>query len=99
MKTETLNYNHLIFYVNVFDFTESSEPENLGKCSHGGPRGTSGTSSTVTGGINKDTLNPTYSPHFTLHKTAAKAAIEHTKYFFVDPCKYNFIFKTNLRKF
>ncbi|KAJ8306799.1 hypothetical protein KUTeg_014883, partial [Tegillarca granosa] len=71
--------------IKIVDNHESSESENHGKCSHGGPQRTSGISSTVTGGINKDTLNPIYSPHFTLHKTAALAAIEHTKYFFIDP--------------
>ncbi|XP_061182849.1 von Willebrand factor A domain-containing protein 7-like [Saccostrea echinata] len=54
-----------------------------GKCSHGGPYSSS-TDHTVRGGINKETTDPQYSPHYSLHKDAALAAIEHTRYFFND---------------
>ncbi|KAL4228607.1 Von Willebrand factor A [Mactra antiquata] len=58
---------------------------NTGKCSHGGPRDTSAVTSAAVGGINKDSMDPGYSPHAHLHEKAAEAAIEHTRLFFEDP--------------
>ncbi|XP_062605379.1 von Willebrand factor A domain-containing protein 7-like [Saccostrea cucullata] len=54
-----------------------------GKCAHGGPN-ISSPDQTVKGGINKETTDPRYSPHCRLHKDAALAAIDHTRYFFCD---------------
>ena len=56
-----------------------------GKCSHGGPRDSSSTSQAALGGINKDSMDSSYSPHYHLHEKAAQAAIKHTTYFFGDP--------------
>ncbi|XP_052253774.1 von Willebrand factor A domain-containing protein 7-like isoform X2 [Dreissena polymorpha] len=56
-----------------------------GKCSHGGPRDSSATSSAAVGGINKDSMDTTYSPHHHLHEKAAELAIDHTRLFFEDP--------------
>ncbi|KAK3105201.1 hypothetical protein FSP39_019627 [Pinctada imbricata] len=55
-----------------------------GKCSHGGPQDSTSSTSAALGGINKDTGNPLYSPHFYLHTSAALTAIEHTRRFFSD---------------
>lgn len=57
---------------------------STGKCSHGGPRDSSSTKSAALGGINKDSMDPGYSPHHQLHEKAAEAAIEHTRFFFDD---------------
>ena len=58
-----------------------------GKCSHGGPRDSSSTSQAALGGINKDSMDSSYSPHYHLHEKAAEAAINHTRFFFGDPSK------------
>ena len=58
-----------------------------GKCSHGDPRDTSATTEAALGGINKDSMDTTYSPHHHLHEKAAEAAIKHTTYFFGDNSK------------
>ncbi|XP_067687797.1 von Willebrand factor A domain-containing protein 7-like [Haliotis asinina] len=62
------------------------EPQThqTGKCSHGGPNDTSSTTSAATGGINKDSNNPSLSPHYYLHQQAAEGAIRHTKFFLDD---------------
>ncbi|XP_046366074.2 von Willebrand factor A domain-containing protein 7-like isoform X2 [Haliotis rufescens] len=56
----------------------------LGKCSHGGRRDASGNDSAALGGINKDSILASLSPHHSLHEMAAQAAINHTAYFFLD---------------
>ncbi|XP_071088705.1 von Willebrand factor A domain-containing protein 7-like [Haliotis cracherodii] len=55
-----------------------------GKCSHGGPRDNSATTTAALGGINKDSTEPSLSPHHHLHLQAAQAAIHHTIHFFND---------------
>lgn len=44
----------------------------------------SATNSAALGGINKDSMDPNYSPHAHLHEKAAETAIEHTRFFFDD---------------
>lgn len=55
-----------------------------GKCSHGGKHDES-RKSTASGGINKDSSVPEFSPHHHLHRKAVDAAIKATEYFFTDP--------------
>ncbi|KAK3607797.1 hypothetical protein CHS0354_031297 [Potamilus streckersoni] len=69
------------------DVTKPYKDANMvttGKCSHGGARDMSGTNSAALGGINKESMNPGYSPHAHLHEIAAEAAILHTEAFFND---------------
>ncbi|XP_070789503.1 von Willebrand factor A domain-containing protein 7-like [Pituophis catenifer annectens] len=53
-----------------------------GKCGHGGKYDVA-QHTPPTGGINKETSNRDFSPHYRLHKKAAELAIEATKSFFV----------------
>ncbi|KAJ8316226.1 hypothetical protein KUTeg_006240 [Tegillarca granosa] len=53
-----------------------------GKCSHGGSYDDT-QALTATGGINKETSDPSKSPHFRLHNQAEEAAIEATVYFLI----------------
>ncbi|XP_078664785.1 von Willebrand factor A domain-containing protein 7-like [Branchiostoma floridae x Branchiostoma belcheri] len=55
-----------------------------GKCSHGGLMDDSRLT-VPTGGINKETSDPSLSPHFYLHEQAAQAAIQATTNFFIAP--------------
>lgn len=57
-------------------------PQNMGKCSHGGPYDDSKDIPAI-GGINKETSSPELSPHFDLHQSAGEAAIQATYDFFV----------------
>lgn len=64
-----------------------SKPQGLwlsvaGKCSHGGSYDDTQVL-TATGGINKETSDPSKSPHFRLHNQAGEAAIEATVYFLI----------------
>ena len=55
----------------------------VGKCSHGGIL--DGTNDEVaTGGINKDSTSPFFSPHFDLHAAAADVAVKATRAFLDD---------------
>ena len=75
------------FWNIFFSWTEDPTSIKEGKCSHGGPTDPDKFKSAATGGINKDSSNPANSPHFYQHNLAAKAAIDHTKYFFQDTSK------------
>ncbi|XP_066268440.1 von Willebrand factor A domain-containing protein 7-like [Branchiostoma lanceolatum] len=55
-----------------------------GKCSHGGLTDDSRLA-VPTGGINKETSDPSLSPHYYLHEQAAQAAIQATTNFFIAP--------------
>jgi hypothetical protein len=57
--------------------------QDQGKCSHGGISDKS-REDTATGGINKDAMNEIVSPHWYLHKDAAKVAIQGTANFLED---------------
>nr|XP_060617059.1 von Willebrand factor A domain-containing protein 7-like [Anolis sagrei ordinatus] len=52
------------------------------KCGHGG-RNDATQDFAMTGGINKETSDPKFSPHYQLHKQAAELAIQATRDFFV----------------
>ncbi|HSS50393.1 MAG TPA: hypothetical protein VLX28_15760, partial [Thermoanaerobaculia bacterium] len=63
------------------DGPEDSTPANGSKCRHGGPFDSS---AGPAGGINKDTLFETFSPHNIFHGAAASSAREATKAFIRD---------------
>ncbi|XP_063436345.1 von Willebrand factor A domain-containing protein 7-like [Mytilus trossulus] len=56
-----------------------------GKCGFGGSDDTENGYRTANGGINKDRLDPKYSPHHHLHYSAYDAAKKATELFLVDP--------------
>ena len=60
---------------------ENEVPGHPSKCRHGGPMDTG---PGAFGGINKDTLSRTLSPHFDLHDAAASSALEASKQFVRD---------------
>eukprot|EP00118_Oscarella_pearsei_P022328 m.255629 g.255629 ORF g.255629 m.255629 type:complete len:224 (+) comp40400_c0_seq1:629-1300(+) len=55
----------------------------VGKCSHGGILDRT-RDDAATGGINKDSTSPFFSPHFDLHATAARVAVAATRAFLDD---------------
>ncbi|KAJ8306667.1 hypothetical protein KUTeg_015708 [Tegillarca granosa] len=57
-----------------------SSDNDHGKCSHGGPRDSTRTT-TANCGINKETSDSLLSPHYHLHEHAAAAAIKATEHF------------------
>ncbi|OPL21359.1 hypothetical protein AM593_03731, partial [Mytilus galloprovincialis] len=59
-----------------------------GKCGFGGSDDTENGFRTATGGINKDRLDPKYSPHHQLHYSAYTAAKKATELFLVDQEKH-----------
>lgn len=75
------------FWNKFFSWTEDPKTATEGKCSHGGPTDPDKFKSAATGGISKDSSFPNHSPHFYKHIVAAKAATDHTKYFFQDTSK------------
>ncbi|XP_069122433.1 uncharacterized protein [Argopecten irradians] len=93
---ESTNPNDIVNWVNAIqvsgggdcpEYIMSEDPatDNKGKCSHGGLHDKSADTIAALGGINKDTKDPTLSPHFAIHDAAGLAAIAHTKYFLSDP--------------
>ena len=87
-----------IYFIAHIHSADSVTNFTSGKCSHGGPTDTSGSLYAAVGGINKDTGNPLYSPHYHLHGDAAEAAIKHTRMFLVDKGK-NIKYNVALLKF
>ncbi|XP_063147330.1 von Willebrand factor A domain-containing protein 7-like [Candoia aspera] len=65
-----------------YKISRSCRMKRQGKCGHGGNTDVTQYFS-PTGGINKETSNPKFSPHYLLHQKAAELAIEATKSFFV----------------
>lgn len=57
---------------------------DIGKCGFGGRSDTENGYRTAKGGINKDRLNPMYSPHHHLHYNAFYAARNATVQFLID---------------
>lgn len=56
------------------------KPENAGKCSHGGSMDSS-VNKAPSGGINKETSSPCFSPHYHLHQQAVEAAIKASEHY------------------
>lgn len=52
-----------------------------GKCRHGGIMDHGRLSTTVSGGINKQSESPLFSPHYYLHKNASNLAIQHVRFY------------------
>ncbi|CAH1274702.1 VWA7 [Branchiostoma lanceolatum] len=85
-------YLHLLqdFYSNTnwvelegdIPYEDLATTTNTGKCSHGGIRDDSRVK-VATGGINKETSLPEFSPHHYLHDQAAQAALKATLNFFI----------------
>ena len=77
------------------------KPKGKGKCSHGGILDGSSFVE-AEGGINKDSGYTIFSPHATLHKTAADLAINHTQLFFdqirseIGDSNYNLFLKLKI---
>ncbi|XP_052084364.1 von Willebrand factor A domain-containing protein 7-like [Mytilus californianus] len=64
---------------------KTSGDMDKGKCGFGGSSDTENGQRTGTGGINKDRLDPKYSPHHHLHYQAFFAARKATEQFLIDP--------------
>ncbi|XP_043939193.1 von Willebrand factor A domain-containing protein 7-like [Protopterus annectens] len=67
-----------------YKLSASCRTKPPGKCSHGGKNDFSQNYSPV-GGINKESSEPSISPHHYLHQEAADMAIKATQDFFIDP--------------
>ena len=66
---------------------EANNEATTGKCGYGGSSDTENGLKTASGGINKDRLDPKYSPHHFLHFDAFLNARTASKDFLTDPGK------------
>lgn len=85
-------YRSFIFHVTV----ETNDNFNQGKCGFGGSSDTENGDRTAKGGINKDRLDSTYSPHHHLHYQAFIAARKATEQFLVDQGMFSVYFNIDL---
>ena len=74
----------MLFSFKLKTFVETSGDIGKGKCGFGGSDDTDNGYRTANGGINKDRLDPKYSPHHHLHYSAYNAAKKATELFLVD---------------
>lgn len=82
-----------IFSINLY-FISSGDPQaTAGKCSHGGLEDES-RFFVAKCGINKDTTDKEFSPHYHLHYNAYDAAVEATKQFLIGE-GYKHIFNSD----
>nr|XP_022338674.1 uncharacterized protein LOC111134137 [Crassostrea virginica] len=71
--------------IDSVDQTGNRSALRSGKCGHTkGSFSTKENRTVAKGGINKETTDPRFSPHYTRHQSAALAAIDHTVYFFLN---------------
>lgn len=72
------------YNIKVHLIVETNDNFDQGKCGFGGSTDTENGFRTAKGGINKDRLDSTYSPHHYLHYKAFYAARRATEQFLVD---------------